>query len=92
MDLSGFPGGQMIEKGLADLAGGGETEESLLVLIGAPRLQRLGFDVPDDVHQVSPEHRLYALLSRDDSDSAHARYNALIRRLVSFERAMECAR
>jgi hypothetical protein len=31
---------------------------------------------------------LYAL-SADDSDSAHSRYNALIRRLVSFERAVE---
>jgi hypothetical protein len=34
------------------------------------------------------EHRLYELLSRTDSDSAHSRYNALIRRLVSFERAL----
>jgi hypothetical protein len=41
--------------------------------------------VPSD-----PEHRLYALLAADDSDSAHARYNALIRQLVSFERAAEC--
>jgi len=28
---------------------------------------------------------------RLDSDSAHSRYNALIRRLVSCERALECA-
>ena len=34
---------------------------------------------------------LYLLLAEDDSDSAHGRYNALIRRLVSFERALECA-
>jgi hypothetical protein len=38
------------------------------------------------------EHRLYRLLTQDDPDSAHARYNALIRRLVSFKRAAECAR
>jgi hypothetical protein len=38
-----------------------------------------------------PEHRLYALLAEDDSDSAHSRYNAMIRQLVSFERAAECA-
>jgi hypothetical protein len=37
------------------------------------------------------EHRLYALLAAEDSDSAHSRYNALVRRLVSFERAAECA-
>jgi hypothetical protein len=37
----------------------------------------------------SPEHRLYGLLSAEDSDSAHSRYNALVRRLVSYERAEE---
>jgi hypothetical protein len=37
-----------------------------------------------------PEHRLYDLLAKDDSDSAHSRYNAYLRRLVSYERAAEC--
>jgi hypothetical protein len=37
-----------------------------------------------------PEHRLYEMLAKTDPDSAHSRYNALIRRLVSFERAAEC--
>ena len=37
-----------------------------------------------------PEHRLYGLLARTDPDSAHGRYNALVRRLVRFERAAEC--
>jgi hypothetical protein len=38
-----------------------------------------------------PEHRLYALLAVTNADSAHSRYNALVRRLVSFERALACA-
>ena len=37
-----------------------------------------------------PEHKLYELLAAEDSDAAHSRYNALIRQLVSFERALEC--
>ncbi len=40
-----------------------------------------------------PERRLYDLLATENPDGAHARYNALIRRLVSlvsFERAAEC--
>ena len=37
-----------------------------------------------------PEHRLYARLAQEDADSAHSRYNALLRRLVSFESALEC--
>jgi hypothetical protein len=83
-----LPGADLIRKGLADLAGGVESIESLLVLVAAPRLRRIGFDVPDDTPFL-PEDRLYAILSEEDSDSAHSRYNALIRRLVSFERAAE---
>jgi hypothetical protein len=32
------------------------------------------------------------LLSARDGNAAHSRYNALLRRLVSFERALACAR
>jgi hypothetical protein len=90
MDLNALPGYEMIRAGLADLAAGRETPESLLVSIGAERLRRAGVRVPA-VTVSDPEHRLYELLARDDSDSAHSRYNALIRQLVSFERAAECA-
>jgi hypothetical protein len=61
---------------------------SLLVSIGAPRLRRLGYAVPSGFAE--PEHRLYALLAREHPAAAHSRYNALIRRLVSFERAAAC--
>lgn len=84
-----YPGGDLVEQGLKDLQDGRETIYSLLVSIGAPRLRRLGFDIERSV--ASPEHRLYALLAQEGPNSAHSRYNALIRRLVSFERALECA-
>ena len=83
------PGQDLIEQGLADIADGRETLASLLVEVGGPRLRRLGFAVPESAGEVA-EHRLYKLLAAEDSDSAHSRYNALIRRLVSFERAAEC--
>ncbi len=79
----------MIEKGIADLEAGLETTFSLLVSIGAPRLRRAGMEVPSSTFD-GPEHRLYKLLAADNPDAAHSRYNALIRRLVSFERALEC--
>ena len=90
MDLSALPGGELIRQGLGDLAEGRESDAALLVLIGAPRLRRLGLELPT---QSTPgaEHRLYHLLARSDPDSAHSRYNALLRRLVRFERAAECA-
>lgn len=89
MDISdALPGAELIRAGFDDLANGVESTESLLVLIGAPRLRRLGYDVPDT--DDFPEDRLYARLAAEDGDSAHSRYNALIRLLVSFERAAEC--
>lgn len=84
-----LPGFELIEKGLADLGGGVDSIEALLVSIGAPRLARAGIEAPRTIP--SPERRLYEQLAREDADSAHSRYNALIRRLVSFERAAECA-
>ena len=91
MELERLPGGDLVEQGLQDLASRLESVPSLLVCVGAPRLRDLGIPIPDDVFP-SPEHRLYALLCEEDSDSAHSRYNALVRKLVSFERARACAR
>lgn len=89
MSYEAFPGGDLIDKGVRDLASGRETEEALLVSIGAARLKDAGVPVPDHVFE-NPERRLYDLLAREDADSAHSRYNALLRRLVSFEDAAEC--
>ena len=85
-----LPGGELIAQGVADLGCGRETVASLLVSIGAPRLRRAGIAVPPPLP--APEQRLYELLSRDAPAAAHSRYNALIHRLVSFERAAECVR
>lgn len=87
----GLPGADLIDAGLRDLREGRETIEALLVAIGAPRLRSIGLQLPDDLPN-NPEHRLYKLLAQDDSDSAHSRYNAFVRRLVSYERAAECVR
>ncbi len=85
-----LPGGELITQGLEDLRCSRETVPALLVSIGAPRLQRAGVVVSHPL--ASPEQRLYELLSRDAPAAAHSRYNALIHRLVSFERAAECVR
>jgi hypothetical protein len=88
VDIEALPGADLVTRGLHDLAEGRESVEALLVAIGGPRLRRLGLTVP---RLASPEHRLYEHLARLDPDQAHGRYNALVRRLVSFERALECA-
>lgn len=88
MEFSHLPGGDLVAKGLKDLARSAETDEALLVSIGAPRLRRQG--IPIEHPLPNPEHRLYERLARQGSDSAHSRYNALMRRLTGFESALEC--
>jgi hypothetical protein len=85
-----LPGEDLVVVGIADLAAGLETVPSLLVSIGAPRLRALGVDVP--VGFSEPEHRLFRRLAEESSDAAHSKYNALLRRLVSYERSLACGR
>ncbi len=93
MELDHLPGGDLVARGLDDIDAGRESEESLLVRVGGPRLRGLGFAVPVEPEGTGwPEDRLYFLLRDRYGDAAHSQYNALIRRLVSFERAAECAR
>ena len=89
MDL--LPANDLVSTGIVDLQNDLETIPALLVAIGAPKLRKLGLTLPTTLPP-NPEHRLYDLLSRSGSDTAHSRYNALIRKLVSFQRAMECVK
>jgi hypothetical protein len=89
--MTSLPGNDLIAADLEDLRHQRQTVEALLVAIGAPKLRSLGMELPDNL-PTTPEHRLYDLLSETEPDSAHSRYNALIRRLVSFERALACVR
>jgi hypothetical protein len=89
--INSLPGNDLIFAGIEDLQSRRETIPALLVAIGAPKLRSLGLEVPQNLPS-NPEHRLYDLLSATDPDSAHSKYNALIRKLVSFERALQLLR
>jgi hypothetical protein len=92
-DLDALPGGDLVRQGLDDLRRGVESIPALLVLSGGPRLRRLALDVPVvEPSEGLPEHRLYELLAEEHGNAAHSRYNALLRRLVSFARAAQCVR
>ena len=88
-DLEGLPGASLVQRGVEDLDAGRESAEALLVSIGAPRLRLAGIEVAAPI--AAPEHKLYLLLAREKGNAAHSAYNALIRRLVSFERSAACA-
>lgn len=89
VNLGVLPGADLIQRGLEDLRMGFESAEALVVSVGAPRLRAAGVQVDSPI--ASPEHRLYEFLAREKGTGAHSAYNALIRRLVSFERAAGCA-
>jgi hypothetical protein len=89
--MSVLPAEDLIVTGIEDLQSERETIAALLVAIGAPKLRSLGVNVPDNLPS-NPEHRLYDLLSATEPNSAHSKYNALIRKLVSFERAIPCVK
>jgi len=92
-----LPGADLVARGLADLYAGQASQDALLVSIASPRLRRLGIEVPQLPKRViggvpEPyEHRLYDVLSNEDRARAHSRYNALLRRMVSYARAAKDA-
>lgn len=84
LDVSVLPGGDLVAAGLDDLAAGRVTIESMLVACAPERLRELGLRVASGP-VATPERRLYELIEMQvGSEGAHARYNALRRRLVSF--------
>lgn len=89
MENAALPGAELVAKGVEDLAHGRVTIEALLVSIGAPRLHALYPDLAPPLPDA--ELRLYTLLRARHGDGSHSRYNSLLRRLVSFQRAA-CAK
>jgi hypothetical protein len=86
----GLPGGDLVDRGLADLNAGRVSDESLLVSIVAPRLRREG--IPVHAGLADPEDRLYDRMVERHGTLAHARYGALLRQAVSFANACRGAR
>lgn len=85
-----LPGAELIAPGIAALRRGELTIAALLVSVGAHRLRAAGLEVPRaPALSGSPELALYAALAAESDRDVHSRYNALIRRLVRFERAMD---
>ena len=85
-----LPGADLVARGIRALRSGETTVEALLVSVGATRLRAAGLDIPPTPPLPHPpEISLYLAIGADHPGDTHSRYNALIRRLVSFERALE---
>ena len=86
-DLRGLPDADLVERGLADLSAGRMSAPALAVAAAGAKLRRLGLDVPPGLDDA--ELNLYRELCRDDPATAYARYNSMLRAIVSFARALE---
>jgi hypothetical protein len=93
LPIDGLPGADLVTEGIADLRNERDTAPAALVRMASQRLRALGLEVPMVIWGDEPaSHHLYDLLAAEDSRGAHSRYNALVRRMVSFARAAEHAR
>lgn len=88
--IDDLPGADIVEEGLADVRAGRLTTAACLIFIASPRLTRAGLLSGHLAVRAEkePELMLYRLL-REEPGDAYSRYNALLRRLVSFERALD---
>ena len=88
--LAGLPGSALIERGLEDLEDGRTSAESLLVKVAAGRLEVLGVLRPGLVTgSAEAPLALYAWLGESGALDPYSTYNALLRELSSFVRALE---
>ena len=85
---AGLPGEALVRAGLTDLEAGRRTVPALVVSMARRRFVRAGLlrSAPSLAGDVELE--LYHQLLSEGGD-AYSRYNALIRELTSFERALE---
>lgn len=88
--MEALPGADLIKKGLEDCENNVVTVHSLLIDIGRRRLEAAGLVVPDHQHlQGDAEFLLYELIQKEGHCDPYSCYNALLRRLISFEQALE---
>lgn len=88
--VTDLPGNALIERGLADLEIGRTSAESLLVTVAAGRLEALGVLRPGLVtRSAEASLALYAWLGERGVLDPYSTYNALLRELSSFVRALE---
>jgi hypothetical protein len=89
-ELSNLPGEDLVMQGLEDLNAGRRSVAGLVVAMAAPRLRRLGIEVPEGTGPIAA-HQLYETLSAGSDLDPYRRFNALVARVVSFARALEHA-
>jgi hypothetical protein len=87
--ISDLPGAELLAEALDPSRAASVNISACLLSMARLRLRRGGLSFPAGKANIAePELTLYRLLQAEGGD-AFGRYNALVRRLVSFERALE---
>ena len=85
-----LPGAALVAAGIEALKRGEATVEALLVSVGSSRMRAAGLDIPSPPPLAhTPKLNSISPSETNTRGMPTPRYNALIRRLVSFERALE---
>lgn len=88
-----LPGAEIVLPGLEDLRHGRDTIDAASVLVASRRLESAGLKVPSGSGaEGEPGHHVFRLLVESGIADPHSRYNAILRRIGSFARALEGAR
>ena len=86
--IDDLPGAELVKKGMEDLDHGCTTAESLLLMIVAPALERLGIRLPPmPVLTGDAETILYRQLQDEGRGEAYSAYSSLLRTIVNFTRS-----
>lgn len=90
--ISRLPGAELVLLGLEGIVANKLTIAARPVSIARPCIEKSGVTVglPSLHYVVEPERALYLLFCQERGD-AYSRYNSLLRRLVSSERALRRA-
>lgn len=86
--LANLPGAERVLEGLEDYRENRISMAACLVRMARPRLSEIGLMDSIPLQDDGAELELFDLLQHQ-GNQAHSRYNALIRELVSFERALD---
>jgi hypothetical protein len=86
--LANLPGAERVLEGLDDYRENRISMAACLVRMARPRLSEIGLMDSIPLQDDGAELELFDLLQHQ-GNQAHSRYNALIRELVSFERALD---
>jgi hypothetical protein len=87
--ISDLPGAELLAEALDPSRAASVSVSACLLSMARLRLRRGGLSFPPGRASIAePELTLYRLLQAEEGD-AFSRYNALVRRLVSLERALE---